>query len=331
MFGMRRREFITLLGGAAAAWPLAAGAQQPERMRRVAVLMAFAESDPEAQLRSTAFRQALASFGWNEGHNVRFDYRWTAAGPDGMRVAAKELIAGTPDVVVAESTPAAAALQRETPTTPIVFLQAGDPVGFGFVASLARPGGKLTGFTNYEPSMGGKWLELLKEMSPELARVGALFNPKTHTGQFWRVLETAAPSINLAFSKMPAQDVAEIERALEGLAREGHSGLLVMPDIFTMNNRERIIALAAQHRLPAVYPFRTFAKSGGLATYGVDNIDVWRRAAGYVDRILRGANPAELPVEAPTKFELILNLKTAKALGLKIPPTLLVAADEVIE
>jgi putative tryptophan/tyrosine transport system substrate-binding protein len=232
---------------------------------------------------------------------------------------------------VAEGTPAAAALQRETRTTPIVFLQAGDPIGFGFVASFAHPGGNLTGFTNYEPSMGGKWLQLLKEMSPDLARVGALFNPKTHTGQFWRVLETAAPSIDLVFTKLPAQDVAELERAVEGLARDGKSGLLVMPDIFTVNNLERIIALAAQHRLPAVYPFRSFAKSGGLATYGIDNIDVYRRAAGYVDRILRGANPAELPVEAPTKFELIINLKTARALGLKIPPTLLVAADEVIE
>jgi putative ABC transport system substrate-binding protein len=196
---------------------------------------------------------------------------------------------------------------------------------------LAHPGGNLTGFTNYEPSMGGKWLQLLKEMSPDLARVGALFNPKTHTGQFWRVLEAAAPSIDLVFTKLPAQDVAELERAVEGLARDGKSGLLVMPDIFTVNNLERIIALAAQHRLPAVYPFRSFAKSGGLATYGIDNIDVYRRAAGYVDRILRGANPAELPVEAPTKFELIINLKTARALGLKIPPTLLVAADEVIE
>jgi putative ABC transport system substrate-binding protein len=327
---MKRRAFITLLGGAAA-WPLAARAQQREPMRRIAVLMSFAENDPEAQLRSTAFRQALASFGWREGHNVRFDYRWTAGDPNAIPAAAKELIGGIPEVVVAEGTPAAAALQRETRTTPIVFLQAGDPIGFGFVASFAHPGGNLTGFTNYEPSMGGKWLQLLKEMSPDLARVGALFNPKTHTGQFWRVLETAAPSIDLVFTKLPAQDVAELERAVEGLARDGKSGLLVMPDIFTVNNLERIIALAAQHRLPAVYPFRSFAKSGGLATYGIDNIDVYRRAAGYVDRILRGANPAELPVEAPTKFELIINLKTARALGLKIPPTLLVAADEVIE
>jgi ABC-type uncharacterized transport system substrate-binding protein len=327
---MRRRQFITLISGAAA-WPLAARAQQREPMRRIAVLMSFAENDPEAQLRSTAFRQALASLGWREGHNVRFDYRWTAGDPNAIPAAAKELIGGIPDVVVAEGSPAAAALQRETRTTPIVFLQAGDPIGFGFVASLAHPGGNLTGFTNYEPSMGGKWLQLLKEMSPDLARVGALFNPKTHTGQFWRVLETAAPSIDLAFMKLPAQDVAELERTVEGLARDGKSGLLVMPDIFTVNNLDRIIALAAQHRLPAVYPFRSFAKRGGLATYGIDNIDVYRRAAGYVDRILRGANPAELPVEAPTKFELIINLKTARALGLKIPPTLLVAADEVIE
>jgi putative tryptophan/tyrosine transport system substrate-binding protein len=325
---MKRREFVTLLGGAAVAWPLAARAQ--ERERRVAVLMPFSENDPEAQLRLTALRQALASFGWREGRDVRFDVRWTAGGP-GIEAAAKELIAGTPEVVVAESTPAAAALQRETRTTPIVFLQAGDPVGFGFVANLARPGGNLTGFTNYEPSMGGKWLEILKEISPDLARVGALFNPKTHTGQFWRVLETAAPSIGLVFSKMPAQDVAELDRAIEGLAREGNGGLLVMPDIFTVNNRERIIALAAQHRLPAMYPFRTFAKGGGLATYGIDNIDVYRRAAGYVDRILRGANPAELPVEAPTKFELIINLKTANALGLRVPLHLQQLADEVIE
>jgi len=300
-------------------------------MRRVGLLMAFSENDPDAQRHATAFRQALATFGWTEGCDVRFDHRWTTGDPNRIQAAAKELLAGTPDVVVAESTPAAAALQRETRTTPIVFLQAGNPVGFGFVASLAHPGGNLTGFTNYEPSMGGKWLEILKEVSPDVARVDALFNPKTHTGQFWRVLETAAPSLNLAFTKMPAQDFAELDRAVEGLVRESNSGLLVMPDIFNINNRERIIGLAAQHRLPAVYPFRIFAKSGGLATYGVDNIDAYRRAAGYVDRILRGANPGDLPVEAPTKFELIINLKTAKALGLKIPPTLLVAADEVIE
>ena len=293
--------------------------------------MAFSENDPDAQRHATAFRQALATFGWTEGRDVRFDHRWTTGDPNRIQAAAKELLAGTPDVVVAESTPVAAALQRETRTTPIVFLQAGNPVGFGFVASLAHPGGNLTGFTNYEPSMGGKWLEILKEVSPDVARVGALFNPKTHTGQFWRVLETAAPSLNLAFTKMPAQDIAELDRAVEGLVRESNSGLLVMPDIFNINNRERIIGLAARHRVPAVYPFRYFAASGGLMSYGTDVAEVFRRAAAYVDRIFKGTSPGELPIQAPNKYELAINLKTARALGLEIPPTLLARADEVIE
>ena len=326
-----RRDFIRLLGGAAGAWPLAARAQQPERVRRVGLLMPFAENDPEAQRRLTVLRQTLATLGWTESHNLRFDYRWVAADLNRIRTGAQELVGMTPDLVVVESTPATAALQQATHSVPIVFLQAGDPVGFGFVASMAHPGGNLTGFTNYVPSMGGKWLEVLKEISPRLARVGAVFDPRTHTGQFWRTLETAAPSLKLELAKVPVHDVAELERAIEGLAREAGGGLLVMPDAFTVSNRELIVALTARHHLPAIYPFGSFAKGGGLVSYGIDSIDVYRRAAAYVDRILRGANPGELPVEAPTKFELIVNLKTASALGLEIPPTVLTLADQVIE
>src|SRR5262245_45279342 len=305
--GIRRREFVMLLGGGAAAgWPLAARAQ---RVRRIGMLLGFAESDPESTSRLSAFRHGLDQLGWKEGQNAQIEYRWGAGDPTRMRAHAKELIGTSPDVLVAESTPATAALQVETQTTPIVFLQAGNPVGSGFVTSFARPGGNLTGFTNYAPTMGGKWLELLKEVVPRLVRTAALFNPKTHTGQYWDVIEAAAQSVNVQFSKAAVADAAEIERAVKAMAGEPSGGLLVMPDSFTLSHHA----------------------SGGLMSYGMDMIAVYRDAAAYVDRILRGEKPGDLPVQAPTRFELVINLKTAKALGLEIPPMLLTRADEVIE
>jgi putative ABC transport system substrate-binding protein len=269
--------------------------------------------------------------GGRRGSTSGIDTRWGAGDADRTRTYAKELIRAAPDVVVAESTPAASALQQESRTTPIVFIQAGDPVGSGLVASLARPGGNLTGFTNYVPSMGGKWLELLKEIAPRLTRTAALFNPRTHTGQFWGVLESAAESVNVTFTKAAVEDAAAIGQTVEAMAGEPAGGLLVMPDSFTLSHRETIVALTARHRVPAVYAFRGFPANGGLASYGMSLITVYRDAASYVDRILRGGRPGDLPVQAPTKFELVINLKTANALGLEIPPTLLARADEVIE
>jgi putative tryptophan/tyrosine transport system substrate-binding protein len=248
-----------------------------------------------------------------------------------MRAYAKDLIGASPDVLVAESTPATAALQAETRTTPIVFLQAGNPVGTGFVTSFARPGGNLTGFTNYSPTMGGKWLELLKELVPRLIRAAALFNPKTHTGQYWDVLEPAARALNVQFAKSAVADVAGIERTVEAMSGEPSGGLLVMPDSFTMSHQGTIVASAARHRVPAIYAFRAFPASGGLMSYGMDMVSVYSAAAAYVDRILRGEKPGDLPVQAPTKFEFVINLQTARALGLDVPPMLLARADEVIE
>jgi putative ABC transport system substrate-binding protein len=328
---MQRREFITLLGGAAAGWPLAARAQQPSRARRIVILAGFSENDSEGPSSAQAFRQTLDRLGWKEGVNLRIDMRWGAGDPERIRSYAKELISSAPDVAVADSTPAALAFQRETQTTPIVFIQAGNPVGSGLVASLARPGGNLTGFTNYVPSMGGKWLELLKEVAPKIARAAALFNPKTHTGQYWGVLEAATQSLGVPFSKAPVVDAGAIAPAVETMAREPAGGLIVMPDSFTMTHRETIIALAARHRVPAVYPYRVFSANGGLMSYGMSRVDVYRDAAAYVDRVLRGDKPADLPVQAPTKYELVINIKTAKALGIDIPPTMLTRADEVIE
>jgi putative tryptophan/tyrosine transport system substrate-binding protein len=326
--GIRRREFL-LLGGAAASWPLAARAQ--ERMRRISMLVGATESDPEAPLSLEGFRQRLNQLGWKEGISVGIDARWGGGDPDRIRAYAKELIDTAPDVAVADSTPAALALQRESRTTPIIFIQAGNPVGSGLVANLARPGGNLTGFTNYVPSMGGKWLELLKEVAPRLARVAALFNPKTHTGQYWNVLETATQILGVTFSKAAVEDDGGIARAVEAMAGEPAGGLIVMPDSFTTSHRETIVALAARHRVPTVYPFRVFAAQGGLMSYGMNRVGVYRDAASYVDRILRGEKPGDLPVQAPTTFELVINLKTAKALGLDVPWFLQQRADEVIE
>src|SRR5262245_25223034 len=328
---MRRRAFIKVIVGSAATWPFVARAQQPQRVRRIGLLMGQAESNPESSPRAVAFRQALNRLGWTEGRNLRIDYRTSAGETNRMHADAKQLIGLAPDVVVAESTPATAALRAEASTTPIVFLSAANPVGSGFVASLAHPGGNITGFTNFEPSMGSKWLEVLKGIAPRVARVAAIFNPQTHTGQYWPVLATAALSFAVEFIKAPAHDAAEIELAVETLARAPNGGLLVMPDAFTNTHRGLIIALAARHRLPAIYAFRFFVTDGGLISYGNDVVDDYRRAAGYVDRILRGEKPGDLPVQAPTKFELVINLKTAKALGLDVPLHLQQLADELIE
>jgi putative ABC transport system substrate-binding protein len=327
---MRRREFV-LLGGAAAAWPFAARAQSSARVRRIAILVGFAETDPEASGHFAALRQALERRGWKEGVNLRIETRFGAGNLERMRAYAKELLGAAPDVVIADSTPAALAMKRETQTVPIIFIQAGNPVGSGLVASLAHPGGNLTGFTNYVPTMGGKWLELLKEIAPRVERAAALFNPKTHTGQYWGVLEAAAPSLNVTFSKAGVEDSAGIARVMEAMAANPGGGILVMPDSFTMSHRETIVALAARHRVPVIYPYRVFAANGGLISYGMDRSSPYRDAASYVDRILRGDKPGDLPVQAPSKLELVINLKAAKALGLDVPLFLQQRADEIIE
>jgi putative ABC transport system substrate-binding protein len=327
---MRRRDFLGVLGGAAA-MPLAARAQQASRVRRIAVLVGFAATDPDSPSHFAALRQALEQLGWKEGANLRIDVRFGAGDLQKMQLGAKELLELAPDVVIADSTPAALAMKRETQIKPIIFIQAGNPVGSGLVASMPHPGGNLTGFTNYIPSMGGKWLELLKEIAPRVERAAALFNPKTHTGQYWGVLEAAAPSANVTFSKAGVEDGAALARAVEAMASKPGGGLLIMPDAFTMSHRTEIVALAERHRVPAIYPYRVFAASGGLISYGMDRSGVYRDAAAYADRILRGQKPGDLPVQAPSKLELVINLKTAKTLALDVPAILQQRADEVIE
>jgi ABC-type uncharacterized transport system substrate-binding protein len=329
---MKRREFITLLGGAAA-WPVAARAQQPDRVRRIGVLMPLAADDPEARARIAAFHRRLRELGWTEGHNIRIDYRWALGDTGRIRAQAAELVSLKPDIIVGSSTPVVVTLQAETRTIPILFVQVIDPVAAGFVNSLARPGGNLTGITNFEFTMGGKWLETLKEISPQLARVAVLYDPKTapYAGSLLRSIAEAAPSFAIEPTDTPVQNAAETERVIEGFAQKSNGGLLVLPDVSTLNHRDLIIARAVQHRLPAVYPFRYFATSGGLVSYGIDSVDTYRQVASYVDRILRGSKPADLPVQAPVKFELVINAQTARKLGLTAPPTLLARADEVIE
>jgi putative ABC transport system substrate-binding protein len=328
---IKRREFITLLGSAAAAWPLAARAQQ-ERMRRVGVLMNLTADDPEASARVTAFAQGLQQLGWTAGHNVRIDYRWGAADADRSRRYAAELVALAPDVVLAAASPAVAALQQATRTVPIVFAIVVDPVGAGFVDSLAHPGGNLTGFIVYEYVISAKWLELLKDISPQLKRVAVLREPDVAAGiGQLAVIQAAAPSFGVEVRPVSVRDADEIERAVTAFARSSNGGLIVTASTLAAVHRKLIIALAARHRLPAVYPVRFHATSGGLISYGPDTVDPFRRAAAYVDRILKGEKPSDLPVQAPTKYELVINLKTAKVLGLKVPPTLLARADEVIE
>jgi ABC-type uncharacterized transport system substrate-binding protein len=328
---MRRREFIAVIGGGLAGWPLAARAQQAERMRRVAVLMPYAENDSETSPRVTALRQGLLELGWTEGRDVRLEHRWSASDADSMRKLARELVDF--DVILTDTTPVTAAALRETRTIPVVFVQVGDPVGSGFVVSFPRPGGNATGFNNVPVTMASKWLELLMEIMPRTVRVMFLFNPPTapYAQSFFEPFKAAASSIGVEAVASPVHDPAEIESVIAAFAREPRSGLVVLPSTFMLAKRDLIIALAARYRFPAVYPFRYFAESGGLMSYGNVAADAYRQAAAYVDRILRGTKPADLPVQAPIKFELVINLKTAKALGIDVPPTLLGRADEVIE
>jgi putative ABC transport system substrate-binding protein len=329
---MRRREFIAGFGGAAA-WPLAARAQQGERVRRIGVLMSFDENLPDGKLRVSAFTQALADLGWVDGRNVRMDLRWAGGDSNRMRALAQELVSLQPDILMGAATPAIAALRQETRTIPIVMGNAADPVGSGLVVALNQPGGNITGFGQFEASLGGKWLELLSEMAPGLKRAAIMFNPDTApVSTFMSSLETAARALKVEPIIAPVHGDLEIETAIIALGREPGGGLVVVPDTFTVVHRAPIISAAAQNNVPAVYSGPSlFARDGGLLSYGPDLVDMWRRAASYVDRILRGEKPAELPVQMPTKFEMVLNLKTAKALGLVVPPSILVRADEVIE
>ncbi|MFL6835298.1 MAG: ABC transporter substrate-binding protein, partial [Xanthobacteraceae bacterium] len=317
--------------GAAATWPLAARAQQPGKMPRVGMLLAFAESDPTMQARLAAFRQGLAEFGWSDGRNVRLDFRFAGSDIERFRVNAAELVALAPDLMFAHSNPALAALRQENRTIPTVFVQVADPVGSGFVQSLARPGGNATGFTNFEPATGGKWVEILKEIAPGVSRAVVLMHPETAANvALFHAAEAAGLSLGVTVAAAGVRAVG-IEQAITSFAREPNGGLIALPHVVTAGHRELIARLAIEHRLPSVGSFGFMAASGGLISYGIDVIDLFRRSAAYVDRILRGEKPANLPVQAPVKFELVVNLKTAKALGLTVPPMLLARADEVIE
>ncbi|HXZ21304.1 MAG TPA: ABC transporter substrate-binding protein [Pseudolabrys sp.] len=328
---MRRREFIAVLGGAVT-WPLKVGAQ-PAGMRRVGVLINLSESDLEAQRLVTAFQETLAGLGWIGGRNLRLDYRWASGDVERVRAFAKELVKLSPDIIVGYATPSVLALQSETSSIPIVFLSVTDPIGQGLVANLAHPGGNITGFSVFEFSLGTKWMEALKQIAPNLKRVTTIFNPKTapYYALYLSAIEKAASTLAVELTVIEIHDTAEIERALNTLAREPDSGLIVMPDSFNMAHRQTIITFADRHHLPAIYYFPLFAADGGLISYGPDETDMFRRAAGYVDRILKGTKVSDLPVQQPTSFRLVINRKTANASGIQIPVSLLARADEVIE
>jgi ABC-type uncharacterized transport system substrate-binding protein len=330
---VRRREFITLVGGSAAVWPLAVRAQQPERLRRIGALIGFAENDPAVQSWLAAFRGALTKLGWTEGSNLRIEVRWAGDDPDRMKTFAKELVDLRPDAILSVTTPVTGALIRETQTIPIVIVTVADPISSGFVAKLGRPGGNLTGFALYEPSMGGKWLELLKRIAPGVTRVALLFNPTTSVPVkfYMSSIEAAASSFAIQASTAPVHVKDEIEGVIAALAGNPGAGLIVMPDLFNTINRDSIIAAAARYRVPAIYFFRSYADAGGLASYGPDFAEQYPQAAEYIDRILKGEKPGDLPIQMPVKVPLIINLKTANALGLDLPLRLLNAADEVIE
>ena len=330
---MRRRNFITLLGGVAAAWPVVAHAQQGDRMRCLGILMVGAESDPQYQTDVAVFREGLQKLGWVDGQNIRIEVRWAGFNAETMRRYAKELIALQPDLILSNDTPTTATLLQQTRTVPIVFATVADPVGSGFVASFARPGGNATGFAVYEASLGGRWLELLKETVPSVSRAVVIFNPATapFADNQLKSINNAATTFGVEVSVAYVHDVSELETVVATQAREPNSGLIVLNEDFMIAHRVEIISLAARYRLPAVYPFRFFAELGGLVSYGVDLNDNFRRAVPYADRVLRGAKPSELPVQAPVKFELVINLKTAKAIGIDVPLQLKQRADEVIE
>ena len=330
---MRRREFITLLGSAAFSWPFGARAQQPGQTRRIGVLMSAAENDPVARPRVTAFEQELKQLGWREGRNVQIDYRWSGGEVDVTRAAASELLRLTPDVIVTDGGQALAQLRQAARTVPIVFMEINEPVFYGFVESLAHPGGNMTGFTGLEPTVGAKWLELLNEIAPRVTRIAVMFNPSTAPGAvlFSRSAEAAAQKFAVDVVRAPVHKPAEIETVMRVAAREPGGGLILPIDTFTEVHRKLIFEMAARYRLPAIYGVRNIAAAGGLVSYGIDLTGQFRQAAGYVDSILRGEKPADLPVQQPTKFELVINLKTAKVLGLEISPKVLALADEVIE
>ncbi|MFZ2075660.1 MAG: ABC transporter substrate-binding protein [Xanthobacteraceae bacterium] len=329
---MRRRDFITLVGGAAAGWPLAARAQRSDQMRRIGVLMSFAADDAAAQARLTVFLQTLQQLGWMDGRNVRIDIRWSASEPERIRRYAAELVAFMPDVILASTTPGVAALQQATRTLPIVFVQVADPVGAGLVASLAKPGSNATGFTIYEYGMAAKWLELLKDIAPRVTRAGILRDPASVADiGMLGAIQSVAPSLGMQLSPINLYDASEIERGISAFAHEPNCRLIVVGAAAAFVHREQIIALAARYELPAVYPDQIFITGGGLISYGPDRLEAYRRAASYVDRILKGEKPSDLPVQAPTKYDLTINLKTAKALGLVVPPAVLGRADQVIE
>ena len=328
-----RRKFVTLLGGAAVAWPLGVRAQQSERIRRIGVLMALRESDPVTQARVAAFQQALAGLGWIEGRNLKIEWRWTGADVARVREYAAELVQLAPEVILAQSTPNVAALKKATTSIPIVFAVVNDPVAQGFIASMAHPGGNITGFSFLDYSMVGKSLEMLKEIAPSVVRVAVMFNPETYPyyNIHLRSFETVARALSLELTGAPVHNPAEIEESVAKLERQPGSALLVTPDPFTVVHRAAIIGAAKQHRIPATYSYRQHVEEGALMSYGADTIDIFRRSASYIDRILKGTRPADLPAQAPVKFEMAINVKTAKALGLDVPDKLLALADEVIE
>jgi putative ABC transport system substrate-binding protein len=330
---MRRREFVTLLGSVAVVWPFAARAQQTGRLRHVGVLIPFPDDrEPPAKNYLSAFKQRLHELGWDEGRNIRFDYRFTGQVPERMRSATEELIKLAPDIIVVWANPAAAIMRKATQTIPLVFVSVSDPVGGGFVPNLARPDGNITGFQNFETAIGGKWLQMLKEIAPGVRRVAFVHSPEisAHVA-FMHAAEAASTSLGMTVTSAGVRSAAEIEPALRAFAKEADGGLIVAPSPFNTTYQELILALASELRLPAIYPFRYFAENGGLASYGFDTVEQHRGAASYVDRILKGEKPGDLPVQAPTKYDLVINLKTAKALGLTVSPQLQQRADGVIE
>ena len=332
MAHMKRREFITLVGGAAAAWPLAARAQQAERVRRIGVLMTLTQRDPEARAWVTAFKEGLQELGWDQDRNVRIDYRWSAGDPGRIWALAAELAQLAPDVILCSGAQATTVLQQVARTVPIVFVQVADPIGTDLAPILVRGGGNITGFIHFEYAIIGTWLEALKETAPGISRVLTIHNPDNLAWPGWlHAASRAAASVGMTLTPGEVRDREDIKRTISAHAQGPNGGMIVFPDTITSLNRKQIIALAGHHRIPAIYPFRFFVTDGGLISYGSDPLDLWRRSASYVDRIIRGESAGDLPVQAPTKFELVINLKTAKALDLAVPPTLLARADKVIE